>query len=170
MKKRRHPAVPLSHLLLLSALLIGCAAASPEEPVEPADSSSPNPVFPGSSLISISQPQSGETTTTTPSFAWTATGRRLVFVGIFNENLSIRDGRIANPESNVWAWHSGLGTGREGSIFFTDGRDVVSGELQVDSAPTPLATGKSYVWAVWAWDSGGKEITHSSPEILFQVP
>lgn len=120
-------------------------------------------------LIITGIPGFDSVTTATPIFTWNATGQKLVFLGIFNDNIVIYDNEIDNVENNIWAWHTGLGTGREGSVRFEDGRDVINGELQENEPPTPLTSGDSYTWAVWAWDDEGLIITHSSQEMFFTV-
>jgi hypothetical protein len=79
------------------------------------------------------------------------------------------DGKILNTAANVWAWHTGLGTGREGNVRYDQGVAVVNGVLQTDAAPPPLVEGHDYVWAVWAWDDSGRQVTNSSKEIFFTV-
>src|SRR5687767_8649722 len=99
-------------LLCLSTLVTGCGG----ELGPPIDE---NSIFPGTELIEIGSPGPMCRVSTQPTFSWKATGRKLVFVGIFVANISVRDGQIVNVGENVWAWNSGLGTGREGNVFYT---------------------------------------------------
>ena len=62
-----------------------------------------------------------------------------------------------------------MGKGREGNVEYTDGCDVLNGVLKLDSPPTPLIHGQSYIWAIWAWDDEGLKITYSSQEMFFTV-
>lgn len=159
--ERRHARGVL--LLLLVGLLGAC-----EDPVA-FDDPFGNLLFPGRTPIEVASPGEQCTVSPTPQFVWRATGMRLVHAAAFDENIDIQNGRIANPTANVWAWHSGLGTGVEGLVRFEDGMDVRDGELQEGAPPTPLEQGQSYVWAVWAWNESGTEVTNSSPRIFFSV-
>jgi hypothetical protein len=136
--------------------------------VLPADTNLDNPIL-GGALIAISTPSPDCTVGTQPAFAWHATGRKLLYVGVFQSNISVAEGQIVNPLANVWAWHSGLGSGRDGNVFFRDGVDVKNGALVTGVAPTPLTHGASYVWAVWAWDDAGQKVIQSSKEVFFKV-
>jgi len=147
---------------------IACKEDNPESPVPSADSTLANPVFPNSTLIEVGVPRFGDTVAETPTFTWRVTGRRYVYLGVFSNNFVVSNGNIININDNVWAWHSGLGTGREGNVSYSDGVNVVRGELQI-GPPTSLRSGQGYVWAVWAWGNNGTEITHSSKEMFFVV-
>jgi hypothetical protein len=159
--------------------LIACLAVLPllipacsddDYPMSPIDNEFDNAVFSHvNRLIEISQPAMYSTTTTTPSFAWRATGGRFVFLCVFENNIVIRDQCVVNFWDNIWAWHTGLGTSNDGSAEWVDGIDVVDGLLQVGSPPTPLIPGRDYVWAVWAWDDSGYNVTQSSVEVFFTV-
>ena len=137
-----------------------------ENPLPPLDN---NAIFSSSSLIETVAPANNDTVSATPAFAWVATGRKLVYLGIFVANIDIKDNKIVNIKDNIWAWHSGLGKGREGFVSFADGVDVVNGNLQVDRIPTPLIFDRAYIWAVWAWDDAGKKVVSSSQELFFVV-
>jgi hypothetical protein len=69
----------------------------------------------------------------------------------------------------VWAWHTGLGRGREGAVTFADGVAPVDGSLDAVGPPVPLPRGRTYYWAVWAWDDGGMAIVHASALQYFTV-
>jgi hypothetical protein len=145
-------------------LITGCGRGPLEPPV---DEEFDNPVFAGAKLIEIGSPGPLCSVSTQPTFSWKATGQQLDFVGIFVANIAVRAGQIVNVEANVWAWNSGLGTGREGNVFYTQGVPVRGGVLDPPATvPPPLPPG-NYVWAVWAWDSLGMKVTHSSEEIFF---
>ena len=83
----------------------------------------------------------------------------LVCICSFQSFLLIRN--------NLWAWHSGLGKGRIGSVAFEDGHDTINGVLQTDLPPTLLTENTPYIWAIWAWGDDGRFITHASQEMLF---
>ena len=149
------------------AVIIACCDKGPNDPP---DIRYKNPVFSSADyFIESGPPDSGDTTGATPGFAWEATGQDLVYLSVFDTNIQASSNRILNSERIVWSWHSGLGTGREGAVFFEDGRDVINGRMLENGPPTPLEAGASYVWAVWAWDDQGKRVTYSSREIKFTV-
>lgn len=155
-------------MVCLCGTAIGCGAL-PSGPTPAVDSPLGNPMFPGTSLVEVGTPAHLCRVTGEPVFTWKVTGERLVYVGVFEDNVTVTDGRITNTSSNIWAWHSGLGTGREGNVLFQQGVDVRDGILQVGRAPTPLQEGRTYVWAVWAWDEEGVQVIKSSQEIFFGV-
>jgi len=136
-------------------------------PSRPADFELRNPIFSNSEFIEARTPVFDDTIQTNPTFTWKVTGQRFVFLGIFSENIIVKDNSIINTSANVWSWHSGLGAGREGNVKFSDGVDVKDGKLQEGKPATSLKSGQSYVWAIWAWDNLGTRITHSSQEMFF---
>lgn len=151
-------------MLLIVFFLQYCTASKPE------DFDLGNTIFPEAHyLIETGIPGFDEKTNSMPSFTWKVTGQRYVYLAIFKNNIIVQSNRIQNIKDNVWAWHSGLGTGREGWVQFGDGRNVTDGVLQLNLEPTELLFGESYYWAVWAWDDEGKIITHSSQEMFFIV-
>lgn len=156
------PAGLLAVALLVSAST-GCDSSTSYVP-DPFS----NIIFPGTEEIQTASPGEQCIVGGRPYFVWDATGG-LVYVGVFDENIDVNQGRIQNTGANVWAWHSGMGRGVEGVIQFDDGRAVVDGVIQEDSLPTPLEQGRSYYWAVWAWNSAGTRVTHSSAAIYFTV-
>ena len=164
-----------AHFLLLALALLAvstCGGTSETctGPLCPGDvplDSLLNTVVPGTVRIDARVPGFGCVTSTSPRFAWEATGRDLVMLGVFIENIAIGRGGITNPTANVWAWHTGLGLGREGSVSWGDGIAVQDGEFRSDLPIVPLPSNVSFIWAVWAWDDSGLAITHSSPEMFF---
>lgn len=158
--------------LVASMMGLGCGALAPCDPLFEAcpieDAGLFNPVFPDAELVTLGSPNLC-VVNRTPTFTWESTGQRLVFAGIFSRNVTIVRQSIGNTVDNVWAWHTGLGTGREGNVAFGDGVAVIDGEVVVGSAAAPLVQGRAYVWVVWAWDFIGRKITHSSPEAFFTV-
>jgi hypothetical protein len=153
---------------MIFLLFGGCSKdSSPAGP--PSDVGLNNPVFADAALIETGIPAFKDTVAATPTFTWRATGRKYVYLAVFTKNLVVSGGRIANTEDNIWAWHSGLGTGREGNVSFSDGVDVRDGVLQIGKPPTPLTSGNGYLWAVWAWQDDGTEIVASTKEMYFVV-
>ena len=99
-----------------------------------------------------------------PSFAWRATGLRYFVITILKSKIDLKDNQIANTEDVVWTWNTGLGRGREGNVAFSDGRDVVGGEIQ--NTVTPLAPGTYYITA-WGYDNG-YSLIRSSKEYQYR--
>ncbi|MDB4875583.1 MAG: hypothetical protein JWM41_2029 [Gemmatimonadetes bacterium] len=156
-------------MVLILATALSCGAGAGPPPVAPGDSVFHNPLFAGASLITVGNPKANCHTTATPTFTWQATGERMVFAGLFRSNISESDGRIVNTIDNIWAWHSGLGRAREGNVNFADGVTVANDSLILDKPPVPLEQGRSYTWAVWAWNADGSKIVASSEEVFFTV-
>ena len=154
--------------IILLSLCSGCSGAG-TGPTSPLDASLNNAMFPGATLVIVGTPSNNCRVGPQPAFTWQATGKSLVFVGVFTQNVSVANGSIQNTSDNVWAWHSGMGTAREGNVSFQQGVDVVNGVMQTGVAPTPLTPGRSYVWAIWAWDDTGKSVAFSSKETFFTV-
>jgi hypothetical protein len=153
-----------------SIVLLNIYCSLESSPTPPADAGLENTVFPGAKhFIETGSPEFGSTTDSVPSFTWKATGQKLVFLAIFNDNIDIKDNRIQNLNNIIWGWHSGFGRGREGFVQFSDGRDFSNGKFLEGQAPTPLHSDSSYVWAVWAWDDEGLAIEYSSEEMFFTV-
>lgn len=103
-----------------------------------------------------------------PSLQWSG-GGELVATGIFKNRIETTEKGIKNIQDIVWLWHSGLGTGRNGSVKFTDGRNVLNGKVDEISFPTPLTKGNFYSWGVWSWGISGEKIYASSREQIFIV-
>ena len=151
-------------LLLCSLIFLGCA--SPDSPV-PNDN---NALFPGSDIITTIHPAHDSIVDTENcEFTWDSIGETHVFLGIFTKSIDVSNNTIVNINDNIWAWHTGLGTGRDGDVFFNDGYDVLEGTIDTSHLPTPLTSGESYYWAVWAWNEKGLDIKYSSEENYFTV-
>lgn len=146
----------------------------------------PNPIFPNTERIyapsiiyvldgivyrtlgddaSIDVP---DTFPSTPSFGWHATGKSLVMVAVFDSRISVAQNSILNKDDIVWIWHSGLYTGNEGSIRFSDGVSL-SNMIQLEDTIVPLKENYLYTWAIWAWDNNGEMVEQSSRELAFIV-
>lgn len=154
----------LNSIVLVLLILATCA-------IFPPDNTLNNTIFPNANLIEVGVPAMNAVVNTTPSFSWNNTGKKAVFIAIFTNNIIVQQDppTIVNVNDIIWAWNTGLDTGREGSIFYNDGVDVLDGVLQTGSPPTPLTIGSSYVWAVWAWDDSGYKIVAASKEMFFTV-
>jgi len=152
--------------ILCFLFLNSCPAPEMPEPTElPKDD---NPIFAGANRIITLLPLVDENDTSiTPQFTWTVTGNKFVYLGLFTESIDVKNNRITNIEDNIWAWHSGIGKGREGDVLFSEGYDVVNGSLDKTHAPTSLSAGYTYYWAVWAWDEYGLSISDASRENYF---
>jgi hypothetical protein len=128
------------------------------------------PIFAATKTIDIQFPVAGALLeTTTPDIAWRTTGKALVVAAIFSKPIAVIAGRITNPTDMVWAWHTGLGTGSEGTVAFSDGDAPRSDDLASSDRPSPLSRGQTYYWAVWAWDEGGRSIAASSASSYFTI-
>lgn len=147
-----------------------------------------NPVFPGSSLITVKpyeyhvddvlyQFRGSELSDIddldifppTPLLRWEPTGASLVAAAIFDDRIIANDVGIFNVNNIVWMWHSGLNTSLEGSISYSEGRSVINGNLLPANETQPLVSGKTYFWVVWAWDESGTEVKRSTQELGFIV-
>lgn len=106
---------------------------------------------------------------TTPSFSWKATESKLVVVAVFNSRIEVDYKGIINKNSIVWMWNTGMGTGKEGSVGYDDGRTVSNGQILDSIDLKPLNSGGLYTWAVWAWDKTGTKVAYSSKELGFKV-
>jgi hypothetical protein len=106
-----------------------------------------------------------------PSFAWAKTHLKYVVAAIFNRRIQINTGKneIGNPQDIVWVWNTGMSSGQEGAIGFSDGCNLTDGVIQYNKKPAPLDHDSNYVWAIWAWNSETLEIIYSSREIPFHV-
>lgn len=104
-----------------------------------------------------------------PPFVWEPTEKKYVFAAIFDdENIDVKDSKIINKDKIIWAWHSGLGSGKEGSVSFYDGRKVLNGEV-TNELPDKLKSKNYYIFGVWAWNNDGTQILYSSEVIYFYI-
>jgi len=166
----------LRRVALVTALVLAsCSsptASSPPISNAPADSGE-NTIFPRTSMITNCSPVSGSTVSSMPAFSWKATGQTLVCMAIFGTNINITTKAglttIGNPSDIVWMWNSSMSSGREGSVFFQQGCPVSGGQPDYTATPNPLTSGKTYTWAVWAWDASGIAVTSSSSEQYITV-
>jgi len=153
-------------MLILSGFLCGCGLESDEDGNELASEDgyyypkTQNIVFYNTSEISLEISEN----VADPSFAWRATGLRYFVITIFDSKIDLKENQIANTEDAVWTWNTGMGKGREGNVSFSDGRDVIDGEVQ--NTTTNLSAGTYYI-AAWGYDDRYKLI-RSSKEYLYR--
>lgn len=151
--------------MILAVVLLGACESTlgpgPEPDPNGLQSSGrpPSPVIAGARLISRGTPAFCAPSIR-PTFSWEPTGRLHVQAAVFSENIQVTDGSIENAREIVWLWHSGMSTGREGFVRWSDG-------IFLGAPQGSLTPGSSYVWAVWAWDDQGLVITDASPELFF---
>ena len=117
----------------------------------------------------ITSVQKPDTFPRTPSFSWNPTDAKLVVAAVFNSRIQVNSSGIINKNNTVWMWNTGMNTGKEGSIAYSDGRSVKNGIILDKEQVTPLYSDSLYTWAVWAWDDSGTKITKSSREMGFIV-
>lgn len=109
---------------------------------------------------------------TEPTLQWPAqTGYTVA--AIFTEQVSANKDRtaIANDNKAVWAWHSGLNTGKvengTTTITFDEGRAIRNGRIMDDELPATLESHRIYFWAVWTWNADKTAIVASSQQVPF---
>lgn len=165
-------------IMVLCFFVVGCdafnAGLGPKILIStrPADSGE-NPIFNNATLISNPLPANESTVSTEPAFSWVKTGAKLVFLAVFDSNINIRNTssgqEIGNPADIVWAWNTSMGTAREGAVFYQQGRPVINGIIEYTASPSPLQSGSTYTWAVWAWNETGSTVVFSSSEMYINV-
>jgi hypothetical protein len=117
--------------------------------------------------------QSGITDTlnSTPDLIWDSMGIEILTAAIFNQPIQVEGGEISNTSDIIWQWHSGMLTGKEGAVQYSDGRNVIhntSDTIDYLNAPSALNSGH-YYWAVWGWNQSGVRIWYSSKQLEFYV-
>ncbi|MBN2348605.1 MAG: hypothetical protein JXJ22_07210 [Bacteroidales bacterium] len=108
-----------------------------------------------------------DTLSVEPVFAWDTVNVALLHIGIFTEEIQVSQNRIQNSNSMIWAWHSGMESGSDGYVKYSDGISVSLGEYQ--GSAIPLIPLNKYYWAVWAWNPSGTAIWFSSRQLTFVV-
>lgn len=105
-----------------------------------------------------------------------------VFAAIFEEYPpQVQDGRIVNPQDAVWVWHSGMRSNANpaaGKVRFTDGTSAnadgtpasleacrMAGNCSSIASKLDRVTGKTYFFAVWAWNDE-REISYFSDKVM----
>jgi hypothetical protein len=101
-----------------------------------------------------------------------------VYAAIFKEYPQVQEGRIVVPADAVWVWHSGMrssavaSTGRvrfvDGTGTDADGQPASLQSCRLDencaSVLARLQTGRTYYFAVWAWNAE-REISYFSDRV-----
>ncbi|NPV39142.1 MAG: hypothetical protein HPY78_07690 [Brevinematales bacterium] len=138
-------------VILTMTLIGGCSSLSQE-----------NPLFEGTRLIVVTSPKT--TATSTPTFVWNSPeGIYYQVVGVFTNHLKIEGKKIVNTQDCIAMWTSGM-SGQAGNVEYSNFKDYPA----LQNAAPSLVSGKTYYWAVWAYNSD-MEVTHSSAEISFTV-
>jgi hypothetical protein len=156
--------------LLVVLCLSSCSSCKPDDP-EPKPSAIQKgiPIIAGTTLIRVTAPYFDTIIYRNPSVIWEPTASKNVIAAIFDaDNIEASSDEILNFEDVIWAWHSGLGTGREGSVFYNDGRKVENGRI-TDQPPVLLNNLEHYVLGIWAWNIDGTKIVYSSDAVFFKV-
>lgn len=126
-------------------------------------------LFPNRKEIILMEPKIGEKLgDNQPKFVWSHPDRNIELLALFNKPIKQVADTISNPQDMIWAWHTGLKTGTAGSIRYVDGIPVINGKLSAGEV-IPLEPGRTYYWAVWAWDNEGIRITDSSKVSYFTI-
>ncbi|HCF57924.1 MAG TPA: hypothetical protein DFS52_08025 [Myxococcales bacterium] len=105
-----------------------------------------------------------------------------IFAAVFEEfPPQVQDGKIINSQDAVWVWHSGMRSNANpaaGKVRFTDGTGVnadgtpaaleacrMTGNCSSITSKLDRATGKTYFFAVWAWNEE-REISYFSDTVM----
>jgi hypothetical protein len=96
-----------------------------------------------------------------PTFQWIPSGTNIVTVVISKEQFNVSAGNIENADSIIWQWQPGMETGKMGKVAYIEGKPVKNKKIEYDKQPLPLENGL-YFWAVYGWDSGGREVIFST--------
>ncbi len=147
-------------LMVACASLYALAACGAEGENGNPDPTYQNQLFSGTARINAAKDGSSYQ----PGFSWIATGYRHVVCAVFKSPIHVKENQITNADDVVWIWHTGLGTGREGNIRYSDGRPHPASS----DAPAPLQNGV-YYWGVWALNDAGHAVA-SSVEYTLNVP
>lgn len=102
-----------------------------------------------------------DTVSSTPLFEWTTGLTNLVTVVISKNAFIIEDNNIANANNIIWQWQPGMTDGKNGKVAFFDGETVNNKNILYHTQPLPLESGL-YYWAVYGWESSGREIIYST--------
>lgn len=125
-----------------------------------------SPIFSSTTFIPTFLPS--VTSSTTPTFTWTAPDSEVVYqvLGVFYNEISVKEKQILNKQDCVAMWTTGM-TGSAGEVSFNNFMVVTNGELT--STPvngSTLSSGHKYYWAVWGYDKD-MSVTHSSGQKSF---
>ena len=110
-----------------------------------------------------------DTVNSLPSLRWDSMGISIISAAIFTHHIHVTGSQIENTEDIVWLWHSGDAmSGEEGYIQYSDGRNVINGDIDYENPADSLDEGL-YYWAVWGWGKSGTRVLYSSRELEFYV-
>jgi len=151
----------MKQLFFALILALYCAGCSRDSKSIQSPNGSNLVLFPGTKPIALLSPANGSNIDREINFVWNPTNQRDVALGLFEKSIEVKDGSISNKTDQIWVWHKGLQTGREGSIKFSDGYPVKDGIWQTEGY-AKIKNGQEYFWAVWAWEDGVGKIGYSS--------
>lgn len=103
-----------------------------------------------------------------PTLAWDSIFTELVSAAIFTSPVIVSGGEITNSTDIIWQWHSGMEFEKINRIKYSEGLNVIHGEIIYDNPATPLIQG-NYYWAVWGWSNSGIRVLYSSRQREFYV-
>jgi hypothetical protein len=109
-----------------------------------------------------------DTLNSVPCLIWDSLGIDILTAAIFNRPIQVKGGEISNARDMIWQWHSGMLTGREGDVQYSDGRNVIHDTIDYLNPARALDSGH-YYWAVWGWNQSGVRIWYSSRQLEFYV-
>jgi len=110
-----------------------------------------------------------DTVNSVPVLEWDSMGIRIITTAIFTDHILVVGNQIVNTEDIVWQWHSGdTLSGIEGSVQYSDGWNVINGNIDYENPADSLDEGH-YYWAVWGWGGSGTRVWYSSRELEFYV-
>lgn len=109
-----------------------------------------------------------DTVSSTPTFKWTNVLSGLVTVVISEDLFVVRDNEIINADKIIWQWQPGLENGKHGEVPYLEGKMVDNKNILSHTQPLPLQNGL-YYWAVYGWESSGREIIYSTKPLLIYV-
>ncbi|MBN2613546.1 MAG: hypothetical protein JXB00_18465 [Bacteroidales bacterium] len=110
-----------------------------------------------------------DTLTPMPVLRWDSVNVPYIVAAIFSQPIEIEGGVISNTSDIVWIWHSGLETGKDGYVEFTEGKQMINGDIQNLTAPASLTGPANYYWGVWGWNYPGTRILFSSRPLAFYI-
>jgi len=109
-----------------------------------------------------------DTVSSTPIFEWDKTLTSLVTVVISTRALVVNNGTIQNIEDIIWQWQPGMEKGENGKVAYSEGLGVNNKNILSQTQPLPLENGL-YYWAVYGWESSGREIFYSTLPLMIYV-
>lgn len=102
-----------------------------------------------------------DTVSSTPVFQWSNVFTGLITIVVSKKAFIVSDNNIVNADQIIWQWQPGIEKGELGKVAYMEGKPVKIGKILYDTQPLPLESGL-YYWAVWSWESSGREIVYST--------